>query len=134
MLATTLLLSACESISTSGDDEETVNVSQQDKDESQSAQAPEPAGEPERVSLQMTLCQKELEALQKVSPRQHQAYQREFSRLMHSTVQYAGVRTQVNSNTQETVDALYHYKAKRLCANISQVLLNGLAEIAESVK
>lgn len=94
----------------------------------------ESAGGAEPVSAKMTLCQKELEALKQVSSRQHQLYQQEFGTLMHRTVLYAGMREHVNNNTQEALDALYQYKAKRLCANISQALLNGLAEMAESVK
>lgn len=87
-----------------------------------------------REAEQLAQCQKELEALKPVDARQHQTYQQEFSRLMSGAAQYAGVRTQANSDTQETVDALYRYKVRRLCADISQALLTGLADMGERVK
>lgn len=87
-----------------------------------------------REAEELALCQKELEALKPVDARQYQAFQQEFSRLMSGAAQYANVRTQANSGTQETVDALYRYKVRRLCANISQALLTGLADMGERVK
>lgn len=102
--------------------------------QSETIEAPEPSAEPEHGSAKMMLCQKEMEALKQISTRQYNLYQNEFSKLMRSTAKYAVVRTQVNGNTQEAVDALYSYKAKRLCANISQALMNGLSEMAESAK
>lgn len=87
-----------------------------------------------REAEQLAQCQKELEALQPLDARQYKVYQQEFSRLMNGAAYYAGVRTQANSGTQETVDALYRYKARRLCANISQALLTGLADMGERVK
>lgn len=35
---------------------------------------------------------------------------------------------QINAETQQTVDALYHYKVKPLSASIAQAPLNGLVE------
>ncbi|EPG5631449.1 TPA: hypothetical protein SMF84_002835 [Serratia marcescens] len=87
-----------------------------------------------REAEALALCQKELEALKPVDARQYQIYQQEFSRLMSGAAQYANVRTQANSGTQETVDALYRYRVKRLCANIGQALLTGLADMGERVK
>ncbi|MBU5412419.1 hypothetical protein [Serratia ureilytica] len=87
-----------------------------------------------REAEQLALCQKELEALKPVAAKQHQTFQQEFSRLMNGAAQYASVRTQANSGTQETVDALYRYKVKRLCADISQALLTSLADMGERVK
>lgn len=87
-----------------------------------------------REAEQLAQCQKELEALKPVDARQHQTYQQAFSRLMSGAVQYAGVRPHANSGTQETVDALYRYKVRRLCADISQALLTGLADMGERVK
>jgi hypothetical protein len=83
---------------------------------------------------QLARCQKELEALKPIDAQRHQAYQQEFGRLMSGAAQYASVRAQTNSGTQETVDALYRYKVKRLCANIGQALLTGLADMGERVK
>ncbi|BEM59842.1 hypothetical protein SME22J_37030 [Serratia marcescens] len=90
--------------------------------------------EAQKEAEQLALCQKELEALKPVAAKQHQVFQQAFSRLMSSAAQYASVRTQANSGTQETVDALYRYKVKRLCADISQVLLTSLADMGERSK
>ncbi|OQV36222.1 hypothetical protein BV901_10295 [Serratia nematodiphila] len=87
--------------------------------------------EAQKEAEQLALCQKELEALKPVAAKQHQAFQQEFSRLMSGAARYASVRTQANSGTQETVDALYRYKVKRLCADISQALLTSLADMGE---
>ncbi|VEA61136.1 Uncharacterised protein [Serratia plymuthica] len=87
-----------------------------------------------REAEQLAQCQKELEALKPVDAKRHQAFQQEFSRLMSGAAQYARVRPQAGSGTQETVDALYRYKIKRLCADISQALLTGLADMGEQVK
>ncbi|CAI1059161.1 hypothetical protein [Serratia entomophila] len=86
-----------------------------------------------REAEQLALCQKELAALKPVDAKQQQTFQQAFSRLMSGAAQYASVRAQTNSGTQETVDALYRYKVKRLCANISQALLTGLAGMGERV-
>lgn len=62
----------------------------------------------------MAQCQKELEALKAINPEQHTALHQEFDRLMSGAASYANVRTRVNSDTQDTVDALYRYKINLL--------------------
>lgn len=88
----------------------------------------------QQETAQLTLCQKELEALKDINPGQHKDLQRVFDQLMNGAAQYAGLRGQVNAETQQTVDALYHYKVKRLCASIAQTTLNGLVERGEQQK
>lgn len=88
----------------------------------------------EREAERITLCQKELEALREVNPEKFNTYKAEFDRLMSGAAQYAGLRTRVNSETQDTVDALYRYKVNRLCADIGQATLTGLAERGERLK
>ncbi|MGL1813900.1 UNVERIFIED_CONTAM: hypothetical protein GPA08_22135 [Serratia marcescens] len=100
---------------------------------------PQPASEEEKTLAQketerMALCQKELEALKAINPEQHSALRQEFDRLMSGAASYANVRTRVNSETQNTVDALYRYKINRLCADITQTTLTGLAERGERLK
>lgn len=87
-----------------------------------------------REAEQLVLCQRELEVLKPIAAKEYQVFRQEFSRLMTGAAQYAGVRHQVSSSTQETMDALYRYKVKRLCANISQALLTGLADMGERGK
>ncbi|EIM8480862.1 TPA: hypothetical protein ACKQGZ_001026 [Serratia marcescens] len=82
----------------------------------------------------MAQCQKELEALKGINPGQHKTYRQEFDRLMSGAAQYAGLRTRVNSETQDTVDALYRYKVSRLCADITQATLTGLADRGERLQ
>ncbi|WNN46685.1 hypothetical protein [Winslowiella toletana] len=91
------------------------------------------SGEKEELT-RLAQCQKELDALKDINPGQHKLLQQSFEQLMKGAAQYASLRSQVNTETQETMDALYHYKAKRLCANIAQTTLNGLAERGERQK
>jgi len=88
----------------------------------------------QREAERMAQCQKELEAIKGINPEQHKTFRQEFDRLMSGAAQYAGLRTQVNTGTQETVDALYRYKVNRLCADISQAALTGLSDRGERLK
>lgn len=88
----------------------------------------------QKETERMALCQKELEALKAINPEQHTALRQEFDRLMGGAAAYANVRTRVNSDTQDTVDALYRYKINRLCADITRATLTGLAERGERLK
>lgn len=85
----------------------------------------------EQEARRLTQCQKEIEALQSLNPAQHKTFRQAFDRLMSGAAQYGGLRPQVNTQTQETVDALYRYKVNRLCADISQATLTGLATRGE---
>ncbi|MFK3844014.1 MULTISPECIES: hypothetical protein [Serratia] len=100
---------------------------------------PQLASEEEKTLAQketerIARCQKELEALKAINPEQHSALRQEFDRLMSGAASYANVRTRVNSETQDTVDALYRYKINRLCADITLATLTGLAERGERLK
>ncbi|WP_017891039.1 hypothetical protein [Serratia sp. S4] len=85
----------------------------------------------EREVARLQQCQKELEALRTLQPKQFSVYKQEFDRLMSGAVQYSGLRTRVNADTQDTVDALYRYRVNKLCAQIDQAVLLGLAERGE---
>lgn len=85
----------------------------------------------EREAARLQQCQKELEALRAVQPKQFSVYKQEFDRLMNGAAQYSGLRTRVNADTQDTVDALYRYRVNKLCAQIDQAVLLGLAERGE---
>ncbi|VEI19798.1 Uncharacterised protein [Serratia plymuthica] len=85
----------------------------------------------QREAERMQQCQRELEAMRNMDPEKHQKFKREFDTLMSGAAQYAGMRTKVNTDTQETVDALYRYRTNRLCADISAVMMTGLAERGE---
>ncbi|KYQ98865.1 hypothetical protein AWY96_10205 [Serratia plymuthica] len=88
----------------------------------------------ELEAARLQQCQKELEALRTVQPKQFTGYKQEFDRLMNGAAQYSGLRTRVNAETQDTVDALYRYRVNKLCAQIDQAVLLGLAERGESAQ
>lgn len=79
-------------------------------------------------ATRMGLCQKQLQALQKIDAQKYGVYQQRFDRLMKSAAEYAVVRSNVNVDSQGTLDALYHYRVNLFCSEINQVLLTGLAE------
>lgn len=80
----------------------------------------------------MERCHRELKALQKIDAKQYSVRQRQFDRVMASASLYAGIREAVQGNTQGAVDALYRFKADKLCADISQDVLNGLSRLGET--
>lgn len=82
----------------------------------------------QREEDRLQLCHKQLSALHNIDVKQYQHYKQAFDSLMSGASQYAGLRTRVNSDTQDTVDALYRYKVNYLCAGIDNAVLNGLAE------
>ncbi|ATA19214.1 hypothetical protein EDC48_111106 [Gibbsiella quercinecans] len=98
-------------------------------------QAPSPEEQrKQREAERLQQCQKELDALRTINAEQYQQNKRAFDALMSGASQYAGLRTQVNSDTQDTVDALYRYKVNRLCAEVNQAVLAGLAARGEQIK
>ncbi|MBH3259865.1 hypothetical protein I5P78_26065 [Serratia marcescens] len=122
-LAATLLLSGCENT------RRTLPATQQD-----SAATAGEKTQAQKESDRLAQCQKELDALKGINNAQYTAYLVEFQRLMRGAAQYAGLRAQVNNDTQDMVDALYRYKINRLCADITQAALTGLAERGEHLK
>ncbi|MCA4824950.1 MAG: hypothetical protein KJJ56_16370 [Serratia rubidaea] len=109
------------------------NVKPKAADKPQSAPSVETQRQ-QREAKRLQQCQQELAALQKINPERYQDNQRAFDSLMSGASQYAGLRARVNDDTQETVDALYRYKVSRLCVEIEQSVLIGLAERGEQVK
>ncbi|OUC37011.1 putative secreted protein [Enterobacter sp. J49] len=89
------------------------------------------AGEPQTESARLQLCQKELEGLKTVVPKEYNNYRHDFDRLMQGAAQYSSLRAVVGGETRYTVDALYVYKVNLLCAGIGQRMLTGLAERGE---
>ncbi|CAI0777687.1 hypothetical protein [Serratia ficaria] len=87
-----------------------------------------------REAERIQQCQRELEAMRNMDPEKYQKYKREFDALMSGAAQYAGVRPRVNTDTQETVDALYRYRISRTCVEISTTMMTGLAERGERIQ
>ncbi|CAI1096462.1 hypothetical protein [Serratia proteamaculans] len=115
-----------------------LNGCEQRRRSSQTAKnAPETAVElsqAQQEAERLQQCQKELDALHGIDAIGYRKYKQEFERLMSGAAQYAVLRTQVKRDTQETVDALYRYKVNRLCADVNQAVMTGLADRGERLK
>jgi hypothetical protein len=79
-------------------------------------------------------CQRDLEALSSLKTESYTQSKQAFDRLMSGAAQYANLRTRVNTETQDTVDALYRYRVNLLCAQINQAVLSSLAERGEALR
>ncbi|EFB8330929.1 hypothetical protein ACU8C1_004137 [Escherichia coli] len=76
----------------------------------------------------MEYCRRELDALKKVDINIYNKRKSEFDKLMSDAVIYNGVRGDVRDYTQGAVDALYRFRADKLCADISSDMLNNLSK------
>lgn len=76
----------------------------------------------------MERCRRELDALKKVDNVVYTKRKTEFDKLISGASLYTGVRNEIGNYTQNAVDALYRFKADKLCADISNDVLNGLAK------
>lgn len=86
----------------------------------------------ETESEKLQQCQSQLDALKVMSPAQYAKMRNSFDYLMNGAAQYANIRQKINSDTQDTVDSLYRYRANLLCAQIAQTLLDGLTRRGEA--
>jgi len=77
-------------------------------------------------------CYKELETLKILNSEKYEYYYKTFENVMSGAAQYGSVRSNVNEQTQYTVDALYRYKVNLLCSEINQTTLNSFAERGEA--
>ncbi|ALL35898.1 hypothetical protein [Serratia marcescens] len=87
-----------------------------------------------RETQDLKQCQQNLNALGTLKTADYPAKKQVFDNLMSGASQYAGLRTQVNERTQETVDALYRYQVSYQCAKINQALLTELAKRGGAIK
>lgn len=83
-------------------------------------------------SEKLKICQAQLEALQSVSQPEYKKFHGTFDYLMKSAAQYNGLRKNIDPNTQDTVDSLYHYRANQLCSRIAQTLMDSLVSKGEA--
>ncbi|MCZ4677302.1 hypothetical protein O4O00_23500, partial [Citrobacter sedlakii] len=74
----------------------------------------------------------ELKALKRLDNRQYTRRRAQFDRLMRGASVYAGVRGDVAEETREAVDAMYRYRTGKLCAEISQDVLEALSRQGEN--
>lgn len=74
----------------------------------------------------MERCRRELDALKKIDDVLYNKRKAEFNKLISGASIYNGVRNEVANYTQNAVDAYYRFRADKLCADISNDVLNGL--------
>ncbi|CAI1849819.1 Uncharacterised protein [Serratia quinivorans] len=88
----------------------------------------------QRDANDLKQCQKNLMVLEALQTDSYLAEKKVFGELMSGAAQYAGIRSQVNPNTQDTVDALYRYQVSFHCSKINQELLAELAKRGGAMK
>ncbi|WP_419246378.1 hypothetical protein [Serratia sp. NFX21] len=88
----------------------------------------------ERDASELNQCQKNLNVLSRLQTTSYPSLKKDFDNLMLGASQYAGVRFQVNDQSQETIDALYRYRVSYLCSEIQQAALEVLVTRAELPK
>ncbi|KAA5930998.1 MULTISPECIES: hypothetical protein [Pantoea] len=134
MIAAGVILTGCQSIrsermsSYSGAKKElAVNV----QDSSRSVNAVQPVIKTEGPVEQ---CQRELIALGKINAAMYEKRRVAFSGLLKNASLYSSLRQDINSQTKETVDALYKYKTQKLCHDIEQDLQQALISYGENLQ
>ncbi|HIF2548639.1 TPA: hypothetical protein ACXZLZ_004203 [Salmonella enterica] len=75
----------------------------------------------------MERCQRELEALKRIDIRVYNQRKTEFDTVMQGADIYSGVRSDVSESTQSAVDAYYRYRVDKMCADISNDVLQKLS-------
>lgn len=78
------------------------------------------------------VCRKELDILKRLDNTRYLSRKAVFDKLMSGARLYGDVRSDLQSGTRSTVDALFSYKLEKLCADISQDVLNSLSRIGEN--
>ncbi|HGA5678444.1 TPA: hypothetical protein ACLGSU_004309 [Salmonella enterica] len=80
----------------------------------------------------MERCRRELEALKQIDIRVYNQRKAEFDTVMQGADIYSGVRSDVSESTQNAVDAYYRYRVDKMCADISNDVLQRLS--SDSIK
>ena len=77
------------------------------------------------------VCRKELNILKRLDNARYLSRKAVFDKLMSGARLYGYVRGDLQSGTRNTLDALFSYKLEKLCADISQDVLNSLSRVGE---
>ncbi|MEB8194994.1 hypothetical protein NGI12_16205 [Raoultella terrigena] len=77
--------------------------------------------------VDMVQCEKELSALASVNQPIYVDLKARFERVMHGASGYTNVRSSVNPETRNAIDALYKFQAVKLCSEIRGEMLNSLS-------
>ncbi|EDP9872194.1 hypothetical protein B1P99_004291 [Salmonella enterica subsp. enterica serovar Gaminara] len=86
-----------------------------------------PAAVPAEQTSAMDSCSRELNVLKRLDNRQYTRRRGQFDRLMAGASVYTSVRAEVVGGTREAVDAMYRFRTGKLCAEISQDVLEALS-------
>jgi hypothetical protein len=89
--------------------------------------------EAEEQKVRMAQCQRDLETLKDVDPKEYDVKKRQFSALMNNAARYSTLRKDISNLSQGTVDALYKYKADKLCFELSADVLTGMIKGGEKL-
>lgn len=89
--------------------------------------APAPAQPADSETAELERCKAQLESLRRVAPDKYGRFNNAFRYIMSGAASYASVRSKTNLETQETIDALYKYRSKLICAQIDQAMMNSLS-------
>lgn len=101
----------------------------------QTAQMTTPQAEESQASEgSATICQRELAALSKINPSVYAVKKQAFETLLQTATSYSAVRSDINEQTRDTLDALYKYKTQKICNDIEQAIQQGLISRGESIK
>lgn len=134
-----LLLSGCQT-NESLTSEQTAQTAESPAQTAQSAPLPTPqmtkAQEEESQASEgsATVCQRELAALSKINPSVYAVKKEAFETLLRTAASYSAVRSDINEQTRDTLDALYKYKTQKICSDIEQAIQQGLISRGESIK
>ncbi|SFN65598.1 hypothetical protein SAMN05216516_11313 [Izhakiella capsodis] len=79
------------------------------------------------VMANMERCKAQLDALKTLAPDKYPRLNNAFRYIMRGAASYASVRPEISKETQDTIDALYHYRSNLICAQISQTMMNTLS-------
>lgn len=77
--------------------------------------------------VDMVQCEKELRALESINHIQHVDLKSRFERVMSGASGYTNVRSSVNPESRNAIDALYKFQAVKLCSEVRAEMLNSLA-------
>ncbi|OON40167.1 hypothetical protein BTJ39_09735 [Izhakiella australiensis] len=78
-------------------------------------------------TLNLERCKAQLEALKTLAPNQYPRLNNAFRFIMNGAAKYASIRSETSAETQDTIDALYHYRSNLICAQIGQTMMNTLS-------
>ncbi|MDS4039445.1 hypothetical protein RKI04_24770 [Citrobacter amalonaticus] len=82
----------------------------------------------EEPGYELQTCQKELSLLENTEAEKYKVLKAKYDKLMSDISGYAAVRSDVSSQLQRNMDALWEFRTYRLCAEIKLSLLQGLAD------